>query len=55
MYTFVSRRARAGNGYYYRHGEDGIRMQINDTGILAAYIPYDTRDPQVWKYLTSIG
>ena len=41
--------------YDYRHDEDRVRMQINDTGILAAYFPYDTRDPQVPKYVTSIG
>jgi len=41
--------------YDYRHDEDRVRLQLNDTGVLEAYLPYDTRDPQVRKYLTSIG
>src|SRR5260370_34174599 len=41
--------------YDYRHDEDRVRMQLNDTGVLAAYLPYDAGDPQVRKYVTSIG
>ncbi len=41
--------------YDYRHDEDRVRLQLNDTGVLEAHLPYDTRDPQVRKYLTSIG
>jgi len=29
-------------------------LQLNDTGILYMFFPYDTRDPQIQKYLTSI-
>jgi hypothetical protein len=41
--------------YDYRHDEDRVRLQLNDTGVLYMYLPYDTRDPQIQKYLTSIG
>jgi hypothetical protein len=41
--------------YDYRHDEDRVRLQLNDTGVLFTYFPYDTRDPQIQKYLTSIG
>jgi hypothetical protein len=41
--------------YDYRHGEDRVRFQINDTGVLFMFFPYDTRDPQIQKYPTSIG
>ena len=41
--------------YDYRHDEDRVRLQLNDTGILYMFFPYDTRDPQIQKYLTSIG
>ena len=41
--------------YDYRHDEDRVRLQLNDTGVLDAYFPYDTRDRQIQKYLTSIG
>jgi len=30
-------------------------LQLNDTGVLFTYLPYDTRDLQIQKYLTSIG
>ena len=30
-------------------------MQLNDTGVLFTFFPYDTRDPYIQKYLTSIG
>jgi hypothetical protein len=30
-------------------------LQLNDTGVPLTYLPYDTRDPQIQKYLTSIG
>jgi len=30
-------------------------LQLNDTGLLYTFFPYDTRDPQIQKYLTSIG
>jgi hypothetical protein len=41
--------------YDYRHGEDRVRLQLNDTGVLFTFFLYDTRDPQIQKYLTSIG
>ena len=41
--------------YDYRHGADRVRLQLNDTGVLFMYLPYDTRDPQIQKYLASIG
>jgi hypothetical protein len=41
--------------YDYRHDEDRVRLQLNDTGVLASFLPYDTNDPQIQKYLTSIG
>jgi hypothetical protein len=41
--------------YDYRHDEDRVRVQLNDSGVLYTYFPYDTRDPQIQKYLTSIG
>ena len=41
--------------YDYRHDEDRVRLQLNDTGVLYMYLPYDSRDPQIQKYLTSIG
>ena len=41
--------------YDYRHDEDRVRLQLNDTGLLYTFFPYDTRDPQIQKYLTSIG
>ena len=41
--------------YDYRHGEDRVRLQLNDIGILFTYFPYDIHDPQIQKYLTSIG
>src|SRR5208283_5188857 len=41
--------------YDYRHDEDRVRLQLNDTGVLFTYLPYDTRDLQIQKYLTSIG
>jgi hypothetical protein len=31
------------------------RLQLNDTDVLFTFFPYDTRDPQIQKYLTSIG
>src|SRR5258708_22264255 len=40
--------------YDYRHDQDRVRLQLNDTGVFYASFPYDTRDPQVRKYLTSI-
>jgi hypothetical protein len=39
----------------YRHDEDRVRLQLNDTRVLFTFLPYDTRDPQIQKYLTSIG
>jgi hypothetical protein len=41
--------------YDYRHDEDRVRLQLNDTDVLFMFFPYDTRDPQIQKYLTSIG
>jgi len=41
--------------YDYRHDEDRVRLQLNDTGVLFTFLPYDTRDLQIQKYLTSIG
>ena len=41
--------------YDYRHGADRVRLQLNDTGVLFMYLPYDARDPQIQKYLASIG
>ena len=41
--------------YDYRHDADRVRLQLNDTGVLLAFFPYDPRDPQIRKYLTSIG
>jgi hypothetical protein len=41
--------------YDYRHDEDRVRLQLNDIGVLFTFLPYDTRDPQIQKYLTSIG
>ena len=41
--------------YDYRHDEDRVRLQLNDIGILFTYFPYDIHDPQIQKYLTSIG
>src|SRR5260370_18872875 len=41
--------------YDYRHGEDRARLQLNDTDVLFTFLPYDTRDLQIQKYLTSIG
>jgi len=32
-----------------------VRLQLNDTDVLFTSFPYDTRDPQIQKYLTSIG
>jgi hypothetical protein len=39
----------------HRHGEDRVRLQLNDTDVLFTFLPYDTRDLQIQKYLTSIG
>jgi len=41
--------------YDYRHDEDRVRLQLNDTGVLFTFLPYDTRDLRIQKYLTSIG
>jgi hypothetical protein len=41
--------------YDYRHDEDRVRLQLNDTGVLFTFLPYDTRDLQIQKYLRSIG
>jgi len=41
--------------YDYRQDGDRVRLQVNDTGVLFTYFPYDTRDPQIQKYLTPIG
>jgi hypothetical protein len=41
--------------YDYRHGEDRVRLQLNDTDVLFTFFPYHTRDLQIQKYLTSIG
>jgi hypothetical protein len=41
--------------YDYRHDEDRVRLRLNDIGVLFTFLPYDTRDPQIQKYLTSIG
>jgi hypothetical protein len=41
--------------YDYRHGEDRVRLQLNDTRVLFTFFPYDIHDPQIQKYLTSIG
>jgi hypothetical protein len=41
--------------YDYRHNDDRVRLQLNDTGVLYMYLPYDTRDLQIQKYLRSIG
>src|SRR5260221_12348271 len=41
--------------YDYRHDADRVRLQLHDTGIHYMFFPYDTRDPQIQKYLTSIG
>jgi len=41
--------------YDYRHGDDRARFQLNDTGVIHTYLPYDVNDMEVWKYLTSIG
>src|SRR6266852_1845503 len=30
--------------YDYRHDEDRVRLQLNDTGVLEAYLPYDPPD-----------
>jgi hypothetical protein len=30
--------------YDYRHGEDRVRLQLNDTDVLFTFLPYDTRD-----------
>jgi hypothetical protein len=41
--------------YDYHHDEERVRLQLNDTGVLFTYCLYNTRDPQIQKYLTSIG
>jgi hypothetical protein len=41
--------------YDYRHGEDRVCLQLNDTRVLFTFFPYDIHDPQIQKYLTSIG
>jgi hypothetical protein len=41
--------------YDYRHDEDRVRLQLNDTGVLLTFLPYDTRDLRIQKYLMSIG
>ena len=33
--------------YDYRHDEDRVRLQLNDTGVLFTYLPCDTRDLQI--------
>ena len=35
--------------YDYRHDEDRVRLQLNDTRVLFTFLPYDTRDPQIQK------
>ena len=41
--------------YDYRHDEDRVRLQLNDTGVLFTTFLYDTRDLRIQKYLTSIS
>jgi hypothetical protein len=41
--------------YNYHHEDDWACMQINDTGVLAAFFMHDIRDVDTRKYLASIG
>jgi hypothetical protein len=38
---------------FARHNR--VRLQLYDIGVLFTFLPYDTREPQIQKYLTSIG